>query len=81
MGDVGVFWEFCPLGHNAVVERFYRSLKDDWIFKVHQPTRSHMKGDVAGSMKYYNSDRLYSANDSMSLIDYENSLKEVSGFS
>lgn len=47
----------------------------------HQPTRSHTKGDVARCMKYYNSDRLHSANDSMSSTDYENSLKEVSGFS
>jgi len=48
MGDVGACWE------NAVVERFFGSLKHDWIFKVHQPTREHMKQDVAKYMKYYN---------------------------
>lgn len=74
MGDVGACWD-------NVVERFFGSLKHDWIFKVHQPTRSHMKGDVTGYMKYYNFDRLHSANDSMSPIDYENSPKKVSGFS
>ena len=33
MGDVGACWD------NAVVERFFGSLKHDWIFKVAQPTR------------------------------------------
>lgn len=75
MGDVGACWD------NAVVERFFGSLKYDWIFKVHQPTRSHMKDDVAEYVRYYNLDRLHSANGSMSPIDYENSLKKVSCFS
>ncbi len=48
MGDVGACWD------NAVVERFFGSLKHDWLFKVHQPTRAHMKQDVAAYMKYYN---------------------------
>ena len=56
MGDVGTCWD------NAVVERFFGSLKHDWLFKVHQPTRKHMKSDVAAYMKYYNSKRLHSAN-------------------
>lgn len=75
MADVGACWD------NAVVERFFGSLKHDWIFKVHQPTRTHMKNDVAGYMKYYNFDRLHSANDNMSPIDYENYPKKVSEFS
>jgi len=37
---------------NAVVERFFGSLKHDWILKVHQPTRSFMRQDVAAYMKY-----------------------------
>lgn len=37
MGDVGACWD------NAVVERFFGSLKHDWIFKIAQPTRDHMK--------------------------------------
>ncbi len=56
MGDVGACWD------NAVVERFFGSLKHDWLFKVHQPTRKHMKRDVAAYMKYYNTERLHSAN-------------------
>ncbi len=34
----------------------------NWLFKVHQPTRKHMKRDVAAYMKYYNTERLHSAN-------------------
>jgi len=37
MGSVGACWD------NAVVERFFGSLKHDWILKVHQPTRENMK--------------------------------------
>lgn len=40
MGDVGACWD------NAVVERFFCSLKHDWLFKVPQLTREHMKNDA-----------------------------------
>ena len=46
MGDVGACWD------NAVVERFFGSLKHDWILKIAQPTREHMKQDVTDYMKY-----------------------------
>lgn len=65
MGDVGACWD------NAVVERFFGSLKHDWIFKTHQPSRNHMKRDVAAYMKYYNLDRLHSSNDDLSPVQYE----------
>jgi len=65
MGDVGACWD------NAVVERFFGSLKHDWILKVKQPTRAHMKRDVAAYMRYYNVDRLHSANDDLSPASYE----------
>ena len=75
MGGVGACWD------NAVVERFFGSLKHDWILKVHQPTREHMKQDVAAYMRYYNADRLHTANGDQSPINYErNSLKSVSGW-
>ena len=67
MGDVGACWD------NAVVERFFGSLKHDWIFKVHQPTREHMRHDVAAYIKYYNLDRLHSSNDDLSPIQFEKS--------
>jgi|TARA_B110000211_G_scaffold173866_1_gene196386 putative transposase len=66
MGDVGACWD------NPVVERFFGSLKHDWIFKVHQPTRSHMKNDVEAYTKYYNLDRLHSSNGDLSPVEYEN---------
>ena len=62
MGDVGACWD------NAVVERFFGSLKHDWILKVHQPTREHMKQDVSAYIKYYNLQRLHTSNRDMSLI-------------
>lgn len=75
MGDVGACWD------NAVVERFFGSLKHDWIFKVAQPTREHMKTDVAAYMRYYNLERLHTSNGDKSPVNYENSLKKVSGWS
>ena len=75
MGDVGACWD------NAVVERFFGSLKHDWIFKIAQPTREHMKKDVAAYMRYYNLERLHTANGDLSPINYEKSLKKVSGWS
>ena len=65
MGDVGVCW------NNAVVERFFGSLKHDWILKAHQPTREHMTNDVCPYIKYYNVDRFHSANNDLSPIQYE----------
>ena len=53
MGDLGACWD------NAVVERFFGSLKHDWILKISQPTRKHMQQDVAKHMKYYNLESTY----------------------
>jgi len=74
MGDVGACWD------NSVVERFFGSLKHDWIFKIAQPTREFMKNDVAAYMRYYNLERLHTANGDQSPINYEYSLKKVSGW-
>lgn len=65
MGSVGACWD------NAVVERFFGSLKHDWVLKVAQPTREYMKQDVADYIRYYNLDRLHTANGSMSPVNYE----------
>jgi putative transposase len=40
-----------------------------------------MKQDVTAYMKYYNQDRLHTANSDMSPIKYEISQKKVSGWS
>ncbi len=65
MGDVGTCWD------NAVVERFFGSLKHDWLFKVHQPTRKHMKSDLTAYIKYYNPKRLHSANSDETPVRFE----------
>jgi len=75
MGDVGACWD------NAVVERFFGSLKHDWLYKVHQPTKDFMKQDVAAYMKYYNGERLHTSNGDMSPVQYENSQIKVSSLS
>jgi putative transposase len=72
MGDVGACWD------NAVVERFFGSIKHDWLFKVPQPTRSHMREDVARYMKYYNVERLNSSNLDQSPTEFENAFRKVS---
>lgn len=73
MGDVGACWD------NAVVERFFGSLKHDWLYKVHQPSREFMKNDVAAYIRYYNLDRLHTSNGDMSPVQFENSQIKVSG--
>jgi putative transposase len=72
MGDVGACWD------NAVVERFFGSLKHDWIFKVAQPTREHMMQDVTTYMRYYNQERLHSSNNDVSPVKFEISQMKVS---
>lgn len=76
MGSTGACWD------NAVVERFFGSLKHDWLLKIAQPTRDHMKADVARYMKYYNEHRLHSANEDMSPAAFERlNIKPVNGCS
>jgi transposase InsO family protein len=65
MGDVRTCWD------NAVVERFFGSLKHDWIFKVAQPTGEHMKQDVTANMRYCNQERPHSSNGDVSLAKFE----------
>ncbi len=73
MGDVGACWD------NAVVERFFGSLKHDWVLKIPQPTRKQIKEDIIAYMRYYNLERLHTANGDLPPIEYEqNSLRKVS---
>jgi putative transposase len=66
---------------NAVVERFFGSLKHEWLFNVYHLTRGGMKKDVQGYIKYYNQVRLHTANGDQTPVGYENSLMKVSGMS
>ncbi|WP_193343295.1 IS3 family transposase [Pseudoalteromonas luteoviolacea] len=73
MGDVGACWD------NAVVERFFGSLKHDWLLKVPQLTREYMRNDVTAYIRYYNLERLHTANCDQTPVEYEqNSLRKVS---
>lgn len=65
MGDVGACWD------NAVMERFWGSLKHEWLLLVAQPTRANMKQDVARYIRYYNVDRNHSANGGQPPVRYE----------
>ena len=63
-------------GHRWVVEPQYRYLS----VQLNQPStaRKHMKNDVAAYMRYYNIDRLHSANDDLSPMKFELSELNVS---
>ncbi|NOR71269.1 MAG: IS3 family transposase [Methylomarinum sp.] len=58
---------------------FFGSLKHDWVLKVYQNTREHMKLDVAAYIKYYNLDWLHTSTGDISAVNYENSQITVSG--
>ena len=74
MSGVGACWD------NAVVERFFGSLKNEWLLKVYHLSRQTMKQDVEHYLRYYNHDRLHSANEDLSPVDFEMSQVKVSGF-
>lgn len=65
MGDVGACWD------NAVMERFWGSLKHEWLLLVPQPTRAGMKQDVTAYMRYYNLERNHAASGGQSPEHYE----------
>ena len=66
---------FNPVTPNQV----WAGLKHDWLLKVPQPTREHMRNDVTVYMRYYNLERLYTANGDLSPVEYEqSSLRKVS---
>ncbi|TMO58792.1 hypothetical protein CWC18_17045 [Pseudoalteromonas aurantia] len=49
------------------------------MLKVPQPTHEYMRDDVVAYMRYYNLERLHTANGDLSPIEYEqSSLREVS---
>ena len=74
MSGVGACWD------NAVVERFFGSLKNEWLLKVYHLTRQSMKQDVEHYIRYYNQQRRHSANGDLSPVEFELSQMKVSGF-
>lgn len=67
MGDVGACWD------NVAVERFFGSLKHDWLLKIAQPIRKqkHMQRDVTKYMRYHNTVRLHPACGDLTPMAYE----------
>ena len=61
---------------NAVVERFFSSLKNEWLLDVYHLTRESMKNDVEKYIKYYISVRLHTSLNDMSPIEFESVRKK-----
>jgi len=58
---------------NSPVERFFSSLKREWIGDVHYATPEHALADIREYvMVYYNSKRLHSTLDYQTPMDFEN---------
>jgi len=64
---------------NAVVERFFGSLKNEWLFNIYHLTRDGMKKDVESYIRYYNGIRLHTTIGDVSPIEFENSKINVCG--
>ena len=63
---------------NAVVERFFGSLKNEWLLNIYHLTRCGMKEDVEAYIRYYNQIRLHTSNGDCSPIEFEQSTINVS---
>lgn len=79
MSGTGACWD------NAVNERFFGSLKHDWLFKVNLQNREKTTKDIIDYIKYYNLERLHSTINNLSPVEFErakdeNSIKKVSSF-
>ena len=65
---------------NAVVERFFGSLKHEWLLNIVHLTRESMKQDVEEYIKYYNHEPLHTTLDDLTPIKYEKLQSQVSGY-
>lgn len=64
---------------NAVVERFFGSLKNEWLLNVVHLTRDAMKIDTEEYIRYYNHERLHTTLGDLTPINYEQLQSQVSG--
>lgn len=66
---------------NSPMERFFRSLKEEWIGDQSYKTREEAHHDLREYlMVYYNTKRLHSTLDYQTPFQFENNIKKVSGF-
>lgn len=74
-GELRVMICFNQTGHfNKIKNRVY----SDEFKQAVQPTREHVKNDVAACMRYYNLQWLHTTIGDVSSIEYENSSRKVS---
>jgi putative transposase len=66
---------------NAVMERFFKSYKGEWMGDRIYGTRETAITDMQAYMKYDDAIRLHSTPGYQTLLEYENMLKTVSGLS
>jgi len=64
---------------NAVVERFFGSLKNEWLLNIYHLTRDEMKKDAEEYIHYYNKIRLHTTLGDVAPIEFENSKINVCG--
>lgn len=64
---------------NAVMERFFKSYKEEWIGDQVYYTRDAAIDDMQAYMKYYDGVRLHSTLGYQTPLEYENDLNNVSG--
>lgn len=60
---------------NAPTERFFRSLKSEYLTYCRLPSRAAAKQEILEYITFYNADRLHSKLDYVSPMQYENLLK------
>jgi putative transposase len=65
---------------NAVVERFFGSLKNEWLLNLVHLTRETMKMDAEEYIRYYNHERLHTTLGDLTPISYENLQSQVSSW-
>jgi putative transposase len=65
---------------NSPTERFFGSLKREWLTGNAYQTRDSAKNDIQTYIAYYNAHRIHTAIGNMSPIEFEKNLSKVSDF-
>ncbi|MBI6547543.1 IS3 family transposase [Xenorhabdus sp. VLS] len=63
-----------------MVERFFGSLKYDWLFKSYHKNPAEMKQDVLNYLHYYNLIRLHAVNSYLTPVKYEMAFEVFTSF-
>ncbi len=72
MSRKGNCWEWLPCGYNSVSESFFHTLKTELTHHCQFKTREEAKQVIFEYIEvFYNRERLHSANDYLSPVDYE----------